>query len=180
MRRGRRGLIGASARWRYRGVAAWFACGRVFPRAGRSDFSGHPSLPGLARGGLLARFGTTLSSPHNGGTSPVATLRCLAPRRTPQRDARATSRWSGRRRTAVRSPVASAAIAEDWREKSKPIAPGGNYPAKEHCSQCGLCDTYYIAHVKDACAFPGDGMSRIETLEPTVHGRGRDLGNDET
>ena len=79
----------------------------------------------------------------------------------------------------MRSPVASAAIAEDWREKSKPIAPGGNYPAKEHCSQCGLCDTYYIAHVKDACAFLGDGMSRIETLEPTVHGRGRDLGNDE-
>ena len=90
-----------------------------------------------------------------------------------------SSRRSGRRRTAVRSPVASAAIAEDWREKSKPIAPGGNYPAKEHCSQCGLCDTYYIAHVKDACAFLGDGMSRIETLEPTVHGRGRDLGNDE-
>lgn len=30
------------------------------------------------------------------------------------------------------------------------------------CSQCGLCDTYYIAHVKNACAFLGDGMSRIE------------------
>lgn len=29
-------------------------------------------------------------------------------------------------------------------------------------SQCGLCDTYYIAHVKNACAFLGDGMSRIE------------------
>jgi hypothetical protein len=29
-------------------------------------------------------------------------------------------------------------------------------------SQCGLCDTYYIAHVKDACAFLGDGMSRVE------------------
>lgn len=25
-----------------------------------------------------------------------------------------------------------------------------------------MCDTYYIAHVKDACAFLGDGMSRIE------------------
>lgn len=31
-------------------------------------------------------------------------------------------------------------------------------------SQCGLCDTYYIAHVKDACAFLGDGMSRIEVI----------------
>lgn len=29
-------------------------------------------------------------------------------------------------------------------------------------SRCGLCDTYYIAHVKNACAFLGDGMSRIE------------------
>jgi len=37
----------------------------------------------------------------------------------------------------------------------------------------------YIAHVKEACAFLGDGMSRVETMEPTVHGRGRDLTNDE-
>lgn len=29
-------------------------------------------------------------------------------------------------------------------------------------SKCGLCDSYYIAHVKSACAFLGDGMSRIE------------------
>lgn len=29
-------------------------------------------------------------------------------------------------------------------------------------SRCGLCDTYYIAHVKNACAFLGDGMSNIE------------------
>ncbi|KNA21393.1 hypothetical protein SOVF_043290 [Spinacia oleracea] len=64
-------------------------------------------------------------------------------------------------------------LRPDWREKSRPIPPGGTYPAKDHCSQCGLCDTYYIAHVKDACAFLGDGMSRIESLEPLVHGRGR-------
>ncbi|CAM6002567.1 unnamed protein product [Sphagnum balticum] len=62
----------------------------------------------------------------------------------------------------------------DWRQKSKPIKPGSTYPAKDHCSQCGLCDTYYIAHVRDACAFLGDGMSRVEALEPEVHGRGRD------
>ncbi|KAI3734848.1 hypothetical protein L6452_14328 [Arctium lappa] len=31
-----------------------------------------------------------------------------------------------------------------------------------HDSKYGLCDTYYIAHVKNACAFLGDGMSRIE------------------
>lgn len=64
-----------------------------------------------------------------------------------------------------------------WRE-AKPIAPGTpreRYPAKEHCSCCGLCDTYYVAHVKDACAFLGDGMSRIEAMEPQVHGRARNL-----
>ncbi|KAK2993352.1 hypothetical protein RJ640_007619, partial [Escallonia rubra] len=67
----------------------------------------------------------------------------------------------------------SVKLREDWRKKSRPIPPGGTYPAKDHCSQCGLCDTYYVAHVKNACAFLGDGMSRIEGLEPVVHGRGR-------
>eukprot|EP00250_Pteridium_aquilinum_P013030 c21089_g1_i2 orf=189-1514(-) len=62
----------------------------------------------------------------------------------------------------------------DWRLKSKPIKPGGVYPAKENCSQCGLCDTYYIAHVKSSCAFLGNGMSKVELLEPKVHGKGRD------
>ncbi|NP_001309778.1 coenzyme F420 hydrogenase_dehydrogenase beta subunit-like [Solanum lycopersicum] len=67
----------------------------------------------------------------------------------------------------------SVKIREDWRKKSRPIPPGGTYPAKDHCSHCGLCDTYYIAHVNNACAFLGDGMSRVEALEPIVHGRGR-------
>lgn len=58
--------------------------------------------------------------------------------------------------------------ADDWRRKARPIAPGSSYPAREHCSHCGLCDTYYIAHVKDACAFLGDGMSRIGQLEEQV------------
>ncbi|KAH1229195.1 7-hydroxymethyl chlorophyll a reductase, chloroplastic [Glycine max] len=72
-------------------------------------------------------------------------------------------------------------LKQDWRTKSKPIPPGGTYPAKDHCSRCGLCDTYYIAHVKNACAFLGDGMSKIERLEPVVHGRGRKTDNlDET
>ncbi|KAG8369745.1 hypothetical protein BUALT_Bualt14G0045700 [Buddleja alternifolia] len=75
----------------------------------------------------------------------------------------------------------SGKLRDDWRQKSKPIPPGGTYPAKDHCSRCGLCDTYYIAHVKNACAFLGDGMSRIEALEPIVHGRGRKTDSlDET
>jgi len=56
---------------------------------------------------------------------------------------------------------------------ARPIAPGSAYPAKEHCSECGLCDTAHVARVKDACAFLGPGQSRIETLEPVVHGRAR-------
>ncbi|XP_031381409.1 7-hydroxymethyl chlorophyll a reductase, chloroplastic isoform X1 [Punica granatum] len=75
----------------------------------------------------------------------------------------------------------SVKLRDDWRKRSKPIPPGGTYPAKDHCSRCGLCDTYYIAHVKNACAFLGDGMSRIEELEPLVHGRGRKVNSlDET
>ncbi|PSC76507.1 7-hydroxymethyl chlorophyll a chloroplastic [Micractinium conductrix] len=69
--------------------------------------------------------------------------------------------------------------ASDWRRKARAIQPGSNYPAGQHCSQCGLCDTYYIAHVKDACAFLGDGMSRISQLEEQVHGRQRDLGSED-
>ena len=48
------------------------------------------------------------------------------------------------------------------------------YPAKDLCSNCGLCNTAVgVEHVADACAFLGDGNSRIEQLEPAVHGRGR-------
>ncbi|KVH91056.1 Coenzyme F420 hydrogenase/dehydrogenase beta subunit, C-terminal [Cynara cardunculus var. scolymus] len=75
----------------------------------------------------------------------------------------------------------SVKLRDDWRQRSKPIPPGGTYPAKDQCSKCGLCDTYYIAHVKNACAFLGDGMSRIEGQEQVVHGRGRNIDSlDET
>lgn len=60
-----------------------------------------------------------------------------------------------------------------WRDKAKPIESGSMYPAKENCSSCGLCDTYFISHVKEACAFLGD--SNIMSLEERVHGRQRDL-----
>lgn len=53
--------------------------------------------------------------------------------------------------------VQAASRDADWRSKAKPIKEGSTYPAKELCSHCGLCDTYYVAHVKDACAFLGDG-----------------------
>lgn len=68
-----------------------------------------------------------------------------------------------------------ASSSSGWRAKARGIQPGGVYPAKEHCSSCGLCDTYFVAHVKEACAFLGEGMSRVEALEAVVHGRGRRL-----
>jgi 7-hydroxymethyl chlorophyll a reductase len=46
-------------------------------------------------------------------------------------------------------------------------------------SQCGLCDTYYVAHVKEACAFLGEGNGRIPAAEARVHGRQRSLEGDE-
>lgn len=50
----------------------------------------------------------------------------------------------------------------------KNLAEGGTYPAKEYCSRCGLCDTYYIAHVKDACAFLGAGQLYFQTTQAFV------------
>jgi len=64
---------------------------------------------------------------------------------------------------------------DNWRRKAKPIQSGSTYPAKENCSKCGLCDTYFIAHVKEACAFLGNGMSDIPSMEEKAHGRSRNL-----
>ena len=58
----------------------------------------------------------------------------------------------------------TAPLDPDWRTKTKPVAPGSSYPAKEHCSQCGLCDTYFVAHVKEACAFLGEGNNKKMSL----------------
>ncbi len=59
-------------------------------------------------------------------------------------------------------------------QKSKALKPGSRPPAKELCSECGLCDTYYIHYVKEACAFLNQ---QIATLEESAHGHSRDLDN---
>ncbi len=59
-------------------------------------------------------------------------------------------------------------------QKSKALKPTSRRPAKELCSECGLCDTYYIHYVKDACAFLNQ---QIPELETQTHGRSRDLDN---
>lgn len=57
-------------------------------------------------------------------------------------------------------------------KKAKALRPGARRPAKELCSECGLCDTYYIHYVKEACAFLNQQMSE---LEKAAHGRDRHL-----
>lgn len=63
---------------------------------------------------------------------------------------------------------------------SLPIDPEGwpdRFPAKEHCSRCGLCETTFVSSVKNACAFLGEGMGRMDAAEVKVHGRQRDLSS---
>jgi len=57
-------------------------------------------------------------------------------------------------------------------QKSRALKPGSRRPAKELCSECGLCDTYYIHYVKEACAFLNQ---QIAALEQQTHGRSRNL-----
>ncbi|QLE56895.1 Coenzyme F420 hydrogenase/dehydrogenase, beta subunit C-terminal domain [Nostoc sp. TCL26-01] len=58
--------------------------------------------------------------------------------------------------------------------KAKALKPTSRRPAKELCSECGLCDTYYIHYVKEACAFINQ---QIDTLEEQTHRRSRNLDN---
>lgn len=59
-------------------------------------------------------------------------------------------------------------------KKAKALKPSSRRPAKELCSECGLCDTHYIHYVKDACAFLNQ---QIPELEEQTHGRSRNLDN---
>ncbi|MCJ8280129.1 MAG: Coenzyme F420 hydrogenase/dehydrogenase, beta subunit C-terminal domain [Rivularia sp. ALOHA_DT_140] len=59
-------------------------------------------------------------------------------------------------------------------KKAKALKPGSRRPAKELCSECGLCDTYYVHYVKEACAFLNQ---QIEELEQQSHSRSRNLEN---
>jgi 3,8-divinyl protochlorophyllide a 8-vinyl-reductase (ferredoxin) len=56
--------------------------------------------------------------------------------------------------------------------KARALKPSSRRPAKELCSECGLCDTYYVHYVKEACAFLNQ---QIADLEQQAHGRSRDL-----
>jgi coenzyme F420 hydrogenase subunit beta len=61
-------------------------------------------------------------------------------------------------------------------KKAKALKSGSRRPAKELCSECGLCDTYYIHYVKEACAFLNQ---QIAELEIDAHGRSRNLDSQD-
>jgi len=61
-------------------------------------------------------------------------------------------------------------------KKARALKPGNRRPAKELCSECGLCDTYYIHYVRQACAFINQQISKLESL---VHQRSRNLDNQD-
>ncbi|NEQ51837.1 MAG: hypothetical protein F6K11_17135 [Leptolyngbya sp. SIO3F4] len=71
--------------------------------------------------------------------------------------------------------VSSSPSASNAHKKSKGLRRGAIRPAKELCSDCGLCDTSYIHYVKEACAFLNQ---QIPALEEQNHGRSRDLDNE--
>ncbi|OUS42036.1 hypothetical protein BE221DRAFT_46037, partial [Ostreococcus tauri] len=48
---------------------------------------------------------------------------------------------------------------------------GPAYPTREHCSECGLCETEHVTRVRDACEFLGEGS--------VVHGRARKVSPDD-
>ncbi|KAB8335075.1 hypothetical protein SD80_001550 [Scytonema tolypothrichoides VB-61278] len=61
-------------------------------------------------------------------------------------------------------------------KKAKALKPSSRRPAKELCSECGLCDTYYIHYVKEACAFINQ---QIDKLEEQTHTRSRNFDNSD-
>jgi coenzyme F420-reducing hydrogenase beta subunit len=56
------------------------------------------------------------------------------------------------------------------------MAKGSARPAKDLCSDCGLCDTRWVAYVRQACAFL---EQRFEAMEIAAHGRSRDLDQED-
>ncbi len=61
-------------------------------------------------------------------------------------------------------------------ERARPLPRGSTYPARDLCSQCGLCDSRWVAYVRNACAFLNQQFERIEA---SAHGRSRNLDDED-
>ncbi|MEB3350072.1 MAG: coenzyme F420 hydrogenase/dehydrogenase beta subunit N-terminal domain-containing protein, partial [Cyanobacteriota bacterium] len=60
-------------------------------------------------------------------------------------------------------------------ERARPIPKGNPRPARDLCSDCGLCDSRWVAYVRQACAFL---EQRFEAMEEQAHGRCRHLHDE--
>ncbi len=70
----------------------------------------------------------------------------------------------------------TSALPSKAHHKARALKPDSRRPAKELCSECGLCDTHYIHYVKEACAFLNQQFPQLETQ---THGRSRDLDRED-
>ncbi|MFM7641065.1 MAG: Coenzyme F420 hydrogenase/dehydrogenase, beta subunit C-terminal domain [Cyanobium sp.] len=59
--------------------------------------------------------------------------------------------------------------------RARPLPAGSARPARDLCSDCGLCDSRWVAYVRQACAFLDQ---HFEAMERKVHGRCRDLDDE--
>jgi coenzyme F420-reducing hydrogenase beta subunit len=59
--------------------------------------------------------------------------------------------------------------------RARPLPAGGTRPAKDLCSECGLCDTRWVAYVRQACAFLDQ---HLEVMEQSSHGRARNQADE--
>ncbi|MEB3199586.1 MAG: coenzyme F420 hydrogenase/dehydrogenase beta subunit N-terminal domain-containing protein, partial [Synechococcaceae cyanobacterium] len=60
-------------------------------------------------------------------------------------------------------------------ERARPIPRDAVRPAKDLCSDCGLCDSRWVAYVRRACAFLEQSF---EAMEAAAHGRSRNLDDE--
>ncbi|WP_216902709.1 Coenzyme F420 hydrogenase/dehydrogenase, beta subunit C-terminal domain [Synechococcus sp. CCY 9618] len=61
-------------------------------------------------------------------------------------------------------------------DRARPLAKGSPKPARDLCSDCGLCDSRWVAYVRRACAFL---EQRFEAMEEQAHGRSRRLDDED-
>ena len=61
-------------------------------------------------------------------------------------------------------------------DRARPMARGTVRPARDLCSDCGLCDSRWVAYVQRACAFLHQDF---EAMERRSHGRSRDLDQED-
>ena len=74
------------------------------------------------------------------------------------------------------SPSPGPDAARAPHERARPLPPGSLRPARDLCSECGLCDSRWVAYVRRACAFLTQGF---ESMERQAHGRERRLDDEE-